>query len=126
VCACVCLWNGGGGEGGQGLILQRSARGSEIVLDDEIEGTDRDCSEYLFSLGVGFSVDAQRMGNKTRRMNHASGANANVSSQVVNHYGVRKVVMRAKMAIKAGDELRFDYMVGADVRTCSKWRSKLV
>ena len=52
-------------------------------------------SEYLFELGVGFSVDAQRMGNKTRRMNHASGDHANVSSKVVNHRGVIKVVMRA-------------------------------
>ena len=98
----------------------------EIVLDDEIEDTDRERSEYLFGLGNGFSVDAQPMGNKTRRMNHASGAKANVSSQVVNHHGVRKVVMRAKCAIEAGAELQFDYMYGADARTCLRWRARLV
>ena len=65
------------------------------------------------------------MGNKTRRVNHASGAKANVSSQVVNHHGVRKVVMRAKCAIEAGAELQFDYMYGADARTCLRWRSRL-
>ena len=96
------------------------------MLDDEIEGTDRERSEYLFGLGDGLSVDAQPMGNKTRRMNHASGAKANVNSQVVNHRGVRKVVMRAKSAIEAGAELLFDYMHGADARTCLKWRSRLV
>ena len=79
----------------------------------------------MFGLGDGFSVDAQPMGNKTRRMNHASGAKANVSSQVVNHHGVRKVVMRAKCAIEAGAELQFDYMYGADARTCLRWRSRL-
>eukprot|EP01052_Picozoa_sp_SAG31_P021081 SAG31_NODE_1612_length_7743_cov_6.653323_2_plen_928_part_00 len=92
----------------------------EIVLDDETEGTDRERSEYLFGLGDGFSVDAQRMGNKTRRINHGTGSMANVSSQVVNHHGVRKVVMRAKSRIQSGEELRFDY--GKDAR----WRSKLV
>jgi hypothetical protein len=92
----------------------------EIVLDDEIDGTDRKRSQYLFGLGGGFSVDAQRMGNKTRRMNHASGPQANVRSQIVNHHGVRKVILRANAAIEAGAELRFDY--GTDAR----WRSKLM
>eukprot|EP01047_Picozoa_sp_COSAG01_P005328 COSAG01_NODE_181_length_22873_cov_12.951392_6_plen_307_part_00 len=84
----------------------------EIVLDDEIDGTDRRNSQYLFGLGGGFSVDAHRQGNKTRRINHAFGPQANVRSQIVNHHGIRKIVLTAKVAIPAGDELRFDY--GAD------------
>ena len=66
------------------------------------------------------------LGNKTRRMNHASADHANVYSQVINHHGVRKVIMRAKSAIQPGEELRSDYTCGANARTRTKWQSKLV
>eukprot|EP01047_Picozoa_sp_COSAG01_P090628 COSAG01_NODE_22434_length_855_cov_19.399471_1_plen_42_part_10 len=40
------------------------------MCDDELEGTDRAASQYIFNLGGGCVVDALRGGNATRRMNH--------------------------------------------------------
>eukprot|EP01050_Picozoa_sp_SAG11_P020215 SAG11_NODE_3369_length_2493_cov_2.073935_4_plen_107_part_00 len=46
-------------------------------------------SQFVFDLGDGFLVDAQRMGNRTRRINHSD--EPNVRAQTVNHRGQRKV-----------------------------------
>ena len=82
----------------------------QILCEDQIEGTSRAESAYLFDLGDGLVVDAERMGNATRRMmwNHNAGS-PNVSSTVVNHRGVRKVCMHANVHVKKGTELTFDY-----------------
>jgi SET domain-containing protein len=61
----------------------------------------------LWDLGEGFSVDAQRLGNATRRINHSDAPN--VRAIVVNHHGVRRVCMYARMAIAQGTELSVDY-----------------
>jgi hypothetical protein len=53
-------------------------------------------------------VDAMAKGNATRRINHDADA-PNISSMVVNHYGVRKVCMYAKIDIPRDTELTFDY-----------------
>ena len=53
-------------------------------------------------------VDAMAKGNATRRINHDAEA-PNISSVVVNHYGVRKVCMYAKVDIDRAAELTFDY-----------------
>ena len=58
-------------------------------------------------------VDAMRMGNQTRRMNHSE--QPNVGGMVVNHRGVRKVCIRAKVDIPKGNELTFNY--GTQFRT---------
>jgi SET domain-containing protein len=58
-------------------------------------------------------VDAMRMGNQTRRVNHSD--EPNVGGMVVNHRGVRKVCMRAKVDIARDTELTFDY--GTQFRT---------
>lgn len=71
-------------------------------------GAQRAMSEYLFDLGHGLLVDAQPMGNATRRMNH-SATNPNVQPRIVNHRGCRKVAMYAKASIRRGTELTFDY-----------------
>ena len=58
--------------------------------------------------GDGLLVDALRMGNSTRRMNHSSD-DPNVVAKVVNHHGVRKVCMYAARLVRRGEELLFDY-----------------
>jgi SET domain-containing protein len=65
-------------------------------------------SQFVFDLGDGFAVDAQRVGNRLRRANHC-GVSPNVRAQVVNHRGVRKVCMYAAAAVAAHEELLFDY-----------------
>ena len=45
----------------------------QILCEDQVDGTPRATSEYLFDLGEGFVVDAERMGNKIRRLNHSRG-----------------------------------------------------
>eukprot|EP01047_Picozoa_sp_COSAG01_P051363 COSAG01_NODE_5294_length_4352_cov_12.531860_3_plen_148_part_00 len=80
----------------------------EILCDDELDGTARAASQYVFSLGGGCVVDALRGGNATRRMNHSEDS-PNVCATVVNHRGVRKVCMRAKANIAKGTELTFSY-----------------
>jgi hypothetical protein len=69
----------------------------QILCEDQIEGTSRAESAYLFDLGDGLVVDAERMGNATWRMNHNAGS-PNVSSTVVIHRGVRKVCMHANVS----------------------------
>jgi SET domain-containing protein len=83
----------------------------QILCEDQVDGTPRVTSEYLFDLGEGFVVDAERMGNKIRRLNH-SDSSPNVSSIVVNHHGVRKVCMYAKCDIPKDAELTFNYGKG--------------
>jgi SET domain-containing protein len=78
------------------------------LCDNELEGTARAASQYVFDLGGGCVVDAMAMGNATRRINHDAEA-PNISSVVVNHYGVRKVCMYAKVDINRAAELTFDY-----------------
>lgn len=73
----------------------------------------REASQYIFDLGGGCVVDAMRMGNQTRRMNHSE--QPNVGGMVVNHRGVRKVCIRAKVDIPKGNELTFNY--GTQFRT---------
>jgi len=65
-------------------------------------------SQFVFDLGDGFAVDAQRVGNRLRRANHC-GISPNVRAQVVNHRGVRKVCMYAAAAVAVHEELLFDY-----------------
>eukprot|EP01052_Picozoa_sp_SAG31_P041867 SAG31_NODE_6470_length_2005_cov_1.936516_1_plen_89_part_00 len=65
----------------------------EIVTRSEAEADMRRGSEYLFDLGGGCVVDAHRMGNATRRINHAKAAVANVEAKIVNHFGVRKACL---------------------------------
>ena len=64
----------------------------EIIRTAELDGNEgeggRAGSQFVFDLGDGFAVDAQRMSNRIRRVNHAS-TSPNVRAQVVNHRGVR-------------------------------------
>ena len=61
-------------------------------------GAQRAMSEYLFDLGDGLLVDAQPMGNATRRMNHAA-SKPNVQPRIVNHRGCRKVPTLANISV---------------------------
>jgi hypothetical protein len=80
----------------------------QVCRADENELQDTG-SQYLFDLGDGFVVDAQKMGNRTRRVNHAAGDAANTHAVVVNHRGARKVCLYAMRAIKTHEELTLDY-----------------
>ena len=78
----------------------------QIISQTEVD-SERATSEYLWDLGEGFAVDAQRLGNATRRINHSD--TPNVRAIVVNHRGVRKVCMYTGMAIDQGIALSVDY-----------------
>jgi SET domain-containing protein len=62
-------------------------------------------------------VDAMAMGNATRRMNHSG--SPNMVATVVNHRGVRRVCLRAKVAIPRDTELTFDY--GKSYHRCHRF-----
>ena len=67
-------------------------------------------SEYLFNLGSGLTIDASRIGNSCRFMNHSNdGYKCNVSAMIVNHRGTRRVVFHAKRLIHHGEEMMYDY-----------------
>ena len=81
----------------------------EVLLEATSE-IQRPQSEYLFTVGGGLTLDAARMGNATRFMNHSSEtATCNVDAQVVNHRGTRRVVFTANTFIKRGTEMMYDY-----------------
>jgi SET domain-containing protein len=81
----------------------------EIISKTEVDG-ERAKSEYLWDLGEGLAVDAQRLGNATRRINHSD--TPNVRAVIVNHRGIRKVCMYARASIAQGAELSVDYGAG--------------
>jgi SET domain-containing protein len=78
------------------------------VCDDDLEEEPRSSSQYSFDLGGGCVVDAKAGGNATRRMNHSSSC-PTVRATIVNHRGVRKICMRARVDIASNTELTFDY-----------------
>ena len=91
----------------------------KIVCDADLQAAPRSVDAYAFDLGDGFAVDASKMGNQTRRMNH-SAAKPNVRAVVLNVRSVRRVGMYAICDVKIDSELLFDYGDQYD------WKGQLV
>ncbi len=64
---------------------------------------------YLFKIENDAIVDATRMGNVARFINHCCDPNA--AARVLPSDTAAKIVIIAKKAVKKGDEVTYDYKV---------------
>jgi histone-lysine N-methyltransferase EZH2 len=93
----------------------------EIISQDEAERRgriyDKVDSSYLFNLNQETAIDATRIGNKTKFINHDS--NPNCEPKVLLVKGEHKVAFFAKEKMHAGQELTFNY--GYTEQAAPKW-----
>lgn len=66
-----------------------------------------DIHHYCSNLGGGLVIDAHRMGNECRFVNHACEPNCEVQKWSVN--GLQRIALFAIRDIKPGEELTYDY-----------------
>ena len=83
----------------------------ELVSHEEADRRgqvyDRRASSYLFNLNDKQVVDAGRMGNRSRFANHHD--QPNLHTRIFTVRGDHHIKMYASRAIKAGEEVTFDY-----------------
>lgn len=84
----------------------------EILTQEEAERRgkiyDKRGTSFLFDLNTAQTLDATRMGNKLRFINH-SATKANCKAQVVMANCVHRIGFWATENLRAGEELYFDY-----------------
>ncbi|THV49221.1 hypothetical protein BGAL_0206g00140 [Botrytis galanthina] len=87
----------------------------ELISDNEAErrGVEYNAKfmSFLFTLNKEWTIDAMRMGNKTRFINHA-GSEAdgmNCAARILLVNGEHRIAFRATRDILIGEELLFDY-----------------
>ncbi|KAJ3342175.1 hypothetical protein HDU93_002965 [Gonapodya sp. JEL0774] len=75
-------------------------------------------SSYLFRVDEDTIIDATKMGNLARFINHSCDSNCN--AKIVNIDGQKKIVIYAKKDIEAGEEITYDYKfpIEADKLPC--------
>ncbi|CAD6446077.1 09ea3aa8-8c58-486d-a680-a9fe3095b2d6-CDS [Sclerotinia trifoliorum] len=87
----------------------------EVISDNEAErrglGYDARRLSFLFTLNKEWVIDATRMGNKTRFINHAESEaeGMNCAPKVLFVQGEHRIAFRATRNILIGEELLFDY-----------------
>lgn len=64
---------------------------------------------FLFKLNGEQDIDAARMGNKTKFVNHGPRADANCEAKVTTVRGEHRIALYATAFVAAGEELNFDY-----------------
>ena len=69
--------------------------------------TDEEEGAYLFELSEKMFVDAIRVGNLTRYMNHDDGKKMNVRAMIRNVDGDPRISFGARVDIPAGTEVKF-------------------
>lgn len=86
------------------LISEKEADRRGLVYD-------RNFRSFLFDLNAQMVVDAAKMGNKTRFINHAytEGQGLNVKPEIVFVNGEHRIKFVALRDIKVGEELLFNY-----------------
>jgi hypothetical protein len=120
---------------GWGLFVKEAVEKGELVSEykgeviSKIEAERRgsiydhvtNCS-YLFTLNDESDVDSTRLGNNVKFVNHMDGSKSNCQPliKVVDRQG--RIGLFAKRAIKAGEELSFDYQYTAEA--APDWLSK--
>ena len=75
----------------------------ELIDDDEADRRDVRGARYLFGLGYDMNIDGATRKNLARYINHACLPNCEAYM-----YG-RRIYIRARKRIKAGEELTYDY-----------------
>lgn len=63
---------------------------------------------YSFTLNRHYIIDSARVGNETRYINHGS-EKANSTAKIVLVHGEHHIALYATRAIRAGEEILFDY-----------------
>ncbi|KAF7877206.1 hypothetical protein EAF04_000891 [Stromatinia cepivora] len=87
----------------------------EVISDNEAErrglGYDARRLSFLFTLNKEWVIDATRMGNKTRFINHAESEaeGMNCVPKILLVQGEHRIAFRATRNILIGEELLFDY-----------------
>ncbi|KAM0139330.1 hypothetical protein ACHAP3_003097 [Botrytis cinerea] len=87
----------------------------ELISDNETErrGVEYNAKfmSFLFSLNKEWTIDAMRMGNKTRFINHAESEadGMNCAAKILLVNGEHRIAFRATRDILIGEELLFDY-----------------
>ncbi|KAF9008257.1 hypothetical protein BDQ17DRAFT_1349630 [Cyathus striatus] len=66
---------------------------------------------YVFNFEKEILLDASRIGNETRYLNHSK-IKVNAHADVVNVNGLNKIVLRTNRPVKKGEELFLDYGAG--------------
>lgn len=81
----------------------------EGIVDDREKGYNEIGigSSYLFRIDDNWIIDATKMGNHSRFMNHS--CDPNCSAKVILSGGSKKVVIYALRDILSGDEITYDY-----------------
>lgn len=62
---------------------------------------------YMFRIDEDTIVDATRVGNVARFINHS--CEPNCYSRIVSVEGVKKIVIFAKRRLRRGEEIKYDY-----------------
>lgn len=87
----------------------------EVISYNEAErrgvGYDAKYSSFLFDLNKEWIIDAARMGNKTRYINHAEteADGVNCTAKILLANGEHRIEFRASRDIKIGEEVFFNY-----------------
>ncbi|KAF5867879.1 putative set domain-containing protein [Botrytis fragariae] len=87
----------------------------ELISDNETErrGVEYNAKfmSFLFNLNKEWTIDAMRMGNKTRFINHAESEadGMNCAARILLVNGEHRIAFRATRDILIGEELLFDY-----------------
>lgn len=98
-----------------------------LIRNEDIDGRVR---RYLFELDDTHTIDGSPRSNLARYINHACKPNA----QAVHHEAEGKIMIESTKAIKAGDEITYNYgkeyferyiqPAGCKCATCEKRRRK--
>lgn len=91
------------------VIRHALANIRERRLEEELRaaGSTEMASSYFFRLDLTFVVDATKIGNLARFVNHS--CEPNCTAKVVQVEGAPHIVFYARKAIRRGDEITYDY-----------------